>query len=156
MRNSSRSETLAPEKVITTAGSGLGLSSDTMGSLVSCGNSAFARSTASRTSAKACLILSPTSNSAVIITAPSRAVALTSSSPSKILSSFSIGLINNRAPSSGEIPSCRTIIMTTGNVTLGLSSTGIERREPAPATSTNNIMARVARACSTISLKKLM
>ena len=116
----------------------------------------MARSTASRTSARACLILSPTSNSAVSTTAPSRAVALTSSRPSSILSSFSIGRINNLAPSSGEIPSCLTMIMTTGNVTLGFSSTGIERREPAPATSTSNIMERVALECSTISLKKLM
>ncbi len=116
-----------------------------MGSLVSCGNSAFALSTASRTSATACLILSPTSNSAVMTTAPSLAVAWTSSSPSNVFNSFSIGRTSNLIPSSGEIPSCLTMIMTTGRVTFGFNSTGIESRAPAPAINTNSMIDKVAR-----------
>ena len=140
----SRSVTFSPEKVTIIVGSGLGLSSLTIGSLVSKGNSAFARSTASRTSATAFLISSLDSNSAVTITILSRAVALISSIPSSVFNTFSIGLISNLAPSSGEIPSCRTITITTGSVTLGVISTGIDTRDMAPATRINNMIESVA------------
>ena len=137
-------------------GSGLGLSSLTTGSLVSWGNSALARSTASRTSATICLILSATSNSAVITTKLSLAVAVISSKPSRVLSSFSIGRTSNLAPSSGEMPSCRTIIITTGRVTFGLSSTGIEKREPAPASTIRSIIDSVALEWSTTKLRNFI
>jgi hypothetical protein len=42
------------------------------------------------------------------------------------------------------MPSCRTIIITTGRVTLGFISTGMDSLDPAPATRISNIMARVA------------
>ena len=70
--------------------------------------------------------------------------------------SSSIGLISNRLPSSGEIPSCRTIMMAAGTVTFGFTSIGIEARDIIPANKNNNISDNVALDLLTIALRALI
>ena len=67
--------------------------------------------------------------------------------PSRVLSSFSIGLTSNLVPSSGDIPSSLTIVITTGKTTFGDISIGIETREPTPERTTKIIIAMVALEC---------
>ena len=86
----------------------------------------------------------------------SRALAVSCSRPSNVLSSFSIGRTSNRVPSSGEIPSWRTIITTAGTVTLGFNSTGILACEIKPAINTNAIIDNEARDRSTKVLSRLI
>ena len=64
-----------------------------------------------------------------------------------------MGLISSLAPSSGEIPSCRTMIMAAGTVTFGLTSTGMVARDIKPANKNSSIKERVARERLTTALK---
>ncbi len=145
MRCNSRPAISSPERTTTTSGSGLALISLTNGGLVSFGKSALTRSTASRSSEIACFTSRSISNSTNKYTAPSRAVALTLSKPANVFNSFSIGLINRRTPSSGEMPSWRTAIIANGTCILGSVSTGKLLRAITPANNTSSIIDSVTR-----------
>ena len=77
----------------------------TTGSSVSAGRLDFAMSTFSRTSASAVPASKPASNSSVTEPWLSVAVLVMSLTPAMLCSSVSIGRINSRSLSSGEIPS---------------------------------------------------
>ncbi len=96
---------ISPARVTTRMGNNATLTSLITGSSVPAGNFAFAISTFCNTSCKARSLSNPASNSSIIEAWPSEAVAVISFKPSIVRSSFSIGRIKSRSPSSGEIPS---------------------------------------------------
>lgn len=102
------------------------LTSLTRGSSVSAGSSARAISTFSRTSRNARSESNPASNSSVSEPYPSAAVARISLMPSIERSSFSIGRINRRSASSGEMPSWVMVTVMIGIGTSGSASLGID------------------------------
>ena len=113
-----------PQRLTVMMGSLAVLTSSTTGSWASCGNSARARSTFSRTSCIAKSRFVEGSNSS---TTTATLLAATPSScfkPSTAFNSVSKGRMSNRSASSGEIPGRTTCTFTKGIGTSGSASLG--------------------------------